>query len=69
MSNAEIIFISLSELGSNYGGFAYILQSKWVGIITIKTDRMQIDFLRNVLISLSHCWILKSLLWSTFYFK
>ena len=56
-------------LNLDLGGFAYTLQSKWVGIITIKTDRMQIDFLRNVLISLSHCWILKSLLWSTFYFK
>ena len=59
MNNKEILFLFLN---SDLGGFAYILQSKWVGIITIKTERMQIDFLCDVLISLSRCWILKSLL-------
>ena len=43
-------FISLSELGyepqgNNFRGFAYICQSKWVGIIAIKTERTQIHFL------------------------
>ena len=66
MSNDEILFPFLN-LG--LGEFAYILQSKWVGIITIKTKRMQIDFLPDVLISLLHCWILQSLLWSIFYLK
>ena len=42
-------FISLSELGyepqgNNFRGFAYICQSKWVGIIAIKTERTQIHF-------------------------
>ena len=59
MSNKEILFLFLNL---DLGGFAYILQSNWVGIITIKTERMQIDFLCNVLILLSHQWILKSLL-------
>ena len=35
---------------STPGGFAYIWQSKWVGIIAIKTERTQIHFLSNVLI-------------------
>ena len=48
-------FISLSELGlvprnSTPGGFAYIWQSKWVGIIAINTERKQIHFLSDVLV-------------------
>ena len=35
------------------GGFAYIWQSKWVGIIAIKTERTQIHFLRDVLIAVA----------------
>ena len=31
------------------GGFAYIWQSKWVGIIAIRAERTQIHFLSNVL--------------------
>ena len=46
MSNDEILFLFLNL---DLGGFAYILQSKWVGKIMIKTVRMQID------ISLSRC--------------
>ena len=44
-------FISFSELGyivpwnSTSGGFAYIWQSKWLGMIAIKTERTQIHFL------------------------
>ena len=30
------------------GGFAYIWQSKWVGIIAIKTERTQINFLSDI---------------------
>ena len=29
-------------------GFAYVWQTKWVEIIAIKTERMQIDFLSEV---------------------
>ena len=53
-------FISLSELGyepqgNNFRGFAYICQSKWVGIIAIKTERTQIHFLfsSDVLVSVA----------------
>ena len=34
-------------------GFAYIGQSKWVGIIAIKTERTQIHFLSDVLIAVA----------------
>ena len=47
---------SLSELGylnSDSGKFAYIWQSKWVGIIAIKTERTQIPFLCDVLIAVA----------------
>ena len=51
-------FISLSELGyepqgNNFRGFAYIWQSKWVGIIAIKTERTQIHFLSDVLVAVA----------------
>ena len=32
------------------GGFAYISQSKWVGIIAIKNEGTQIHFLSDVLV-------------------
>jgi len=35
------------------GGFAYICQSKGVGIIAIKTERTQIHFLRDVLVEVA----------------
>ena len=35
------------------GGFAYIWQSKWVGIIAIKTERMPIHFLSEVLVAVA----------------
>ena len=35
------------------GGFAYNWQSKWVGIITIKTERTHIHFLSDVLIAVA----------------
>ena len=46
MSNDEILFLFLNL---DLGGFAYLLQSKWVAVIMIKTERTQID------ISLSRC--------------
>ena len=52
-------FISLLNLdmvprNSIPGGFAYIWQSKWVGIITIKTERTKIHFfLRDVLVEVA----------------
>ena len=47
-------FFSLSELAWIWsleilsGGFSYICQSKWVGIIAIKTIGTQINFLSDV---------------------
>ena len=35
------------------GGFTYIWQSKWVGIIVIKTERTQIHFLSDVLVDVA----------------
>ena len=35
------------------GGFAYISQNKWVGIIPIKTERTQINFLSVVLVAVA----------------
>ena len=38
---------------STPGGFAYIGQSKWVGIIAIKTARTRIHFLSDALIAVA----------------
>ena len=38
---------------STPGGFAYILQSKWVGTIAIKIERTQIHFFCDVLIAVA----------------
>ena len=38
---------------STPGGFAHIWQSKWVGIIAVKTDRMQIHFLSDILFAVA----------------
>ena len=52
-------FISLSELvnmitwNSASGGFAYIWQSKWVGIIAVKTKRTEIPFLSDILFAVA----------------
>ena len=51
--------ISLSEnldmvpWNSTSGGFTYICQSKWVGIILIKTKRTQIQFQSDVLVAVA----------------
>ena len=50
----QILFVFLSldmvTWNSASGGFAYIWQSKWVGIIAVKTERTQIHFLMDVLV-------------------
>ena len=77
-SNDEILFLFLSlgmvPWNSTSGGFAYIWQSKWVGIIAIKTEGTQIHFLSDVLVavasldlnvpnnSMCSCWSFYSLL-------
>ena len=38
---------------STLGGFAHIWQSKWVGIIAVKTERMQIHFLSDILFAVA----------------
>ena len=38
---------------STPGGFAYISQNEWVGIIAIKTERTEIHFLSDVLIGVA----------------
>ena len=44
--------ISLSELGYNPLKISFSkVQSKWVGIIAIKTERMQIHFLVDLLLA------------------
>ena len=42
-----VLFLNLDIVPRNLtpGGFAYIWQSKWFGIIAIKTERTQIHFL------------------------
>ena len=51
----SILFLSLNldmvPWNSTSRGFAYILQSKWAGIIVIRTERMQIHFLSEVLVA------------------
>ena len=48
----QILFVFLSldmvTWNSASGGFAYIWQSKWVGIIAINTERTQLHFLIDV---------------------
>ena len=50
-----MLFLSLNldmvPRNSTPGGFAYIWQSKWIGIIAIKTERTQIYFLSDSFIA------------------
>ena len=49
-------FYFLFELGyfySDSGRFAYIWQSRWVGLIAIKTERTQIHFLSDVIVAVA----------------
>ena len=49
------LFLNLDMVPMNSipGGFAYIGQSKSVGIIAIKTERTQIHFLSDVLVAVA----------------
>ena len=49
------LFLNLDMVPTNSspGGFAYIGQSKSVGIIAIKTERTQIHFLSDVLVAVA----------------
>ena len=51
----QFLFLYLDMVPRNWtpGGFANILQSKWVGIIAIKTERTQIHFLSDILIAVA----------------
>ena len=49
----KILSLNLVSWNSASGGFAYNWQSKWVGIIAIKTERTQIHFLSDVLIAVA----------------
>ena len=52
-------WISTLGIQSTSGGFAYILQSKWVGIIAIKTERTQNLLFKRHSGCRRGCWILK----------
>ena len=47
------VFLNLDMVPWNSapGGFAYIWQTKWVGIIAIKTERTQSHFLSDVFLA------------------
>ena len=47
------LYLDMVPRNSTPGGFAYIWQSKWVGIIAIKIERKQIPFLSDVLIAVA----------------
>ena len=51
----QFLFLYLDVVPRNLtpGGFANIWQSKWVGIIAIKTERTQIHFLSNIHIAVA----------------
>ena len=47
------LYSDMVPRNSTPGGFAYIRQSKWVGIIPIKTERTQTNFLSDILIAVA----------------
>ena len=47
------LYLDMVYRNSTPGGFANIWQSKWVGIIAIKTERTQINFLSDILIAVA----------------
>ena len=51
----QFLFLHLDMVprDSTPGGFANVWQSKWVGIITMKTERTQIHFLSDFLIAVA----------------
>ena len=46
------LYLDMVPRDSTPGGFANVWQSKWVGIIAIKTERTQIHFLSDILLIL-----------------
>ena len=48
-----ILNLDMVSKNSILGGFAYIWQNKWLGIIPIKTERTQIHFLSVVLVAVA----------------
>ena len=54
-ATTKILILNLDMVSKNSfpGGFAYIWQNKWVGIIPIKTERTQIHFLSVVLVAIA----------------
>ena len=68
IKQATTNFFSLSDLGNgplelNFRGVRlHLATDKWVGIIAIKSERTQIQFLSEVLVGRRRCQILKSLL-------
>ena len=48
-----ILNLDMVSKNSILGGFAYIWQNKWLGIIPIKTERTQIHFLSVVLVAIA----------------
>ena len=49
----QFLFLNLDMVPRNSTpvGFAYIWQSKWVGMIAMKNERTQIHFLSDVLVA------------------
>ena len=47
------LYLDMVPRNSTPGGFANIWQRKWVGIIAIKTERTQIHFLSDILITVA----------------
>ena len=68
IKQATTNFFSLSDLGNgalelNFRRVRlHLATDKWVGIIAIKSERTQIQFLSEVLVARRRCQILKSLL-------
>ena len=51
--NFDLLNLNMVPRNSTSGGLAKIWQSKWVGIITIRTERRQIHFLSDVLVAVA----------------
>ena len=51
--NFDLLNLNMVPWNSTSGGLAKIWQSKWVGIITIRTERRQIHFLSDVLVAVA----------------
>ena len=51
----NFLFLNLDMVSRNSipGGFAYTRQSKWLGIIAIKTESTKINFLSDVLVAVA----------------